>query len=425
MITGQLDQVMLTIQPDWSDELKTRDGKAWISLKLRGEKGRHGSLTSPDGKPQSAVIEEDHNDEGDSVAFHLEQATASYLVVKAFEGPLRFKVIRPYAVFQNIHAKGISCMDVSQGGLGVSAGDDSSSIMVWETSQGVSRRELSGHFGDVYSVQLFPSGVVVLSSGNDMRVKIWSAEDGSCPRTLTGHKGTVTDTAIVDKGMNVVTVSKDGTLRVWSCGSGQCLEPAVDLEDVANCCDIVHIEGLDEFNFPPFEALETEGDDERVESSTDEVGTMDKLVCVGGENGFVSLVNLHARKIVYRIKAAAAVNAVRFHGCSRLMVGCQDGSIAVHQLSRMNDGPLIIHDSNSSVQTLLPLPEGLVAGRGDGACVYYPFLATGEESMFRVVLSGADVDPVTSAVADNDFVYTAARDGTVRKYSIKQFQLMM
>ena len=60
----------------------------------------------------------------------------------------------------------------------------------------------------MYSVQLFPSGVVVLSSGNDMRVKIWSAEDGSCPRTLTGHKGTVTDTAIVDKGMNVVTVSK-------------------------------------------------------------------------------------------------------------------------------------------------------------------------------------------------------------------------
>ena len=30
MITGQLDQVMMTIQPDWSDELKTRDGKAWI-----------------------------------------------------------------------------------------------------------------------------------------------------------------------------------------------------------------------------------------------------------------------------------------------------------------------------------------------------------------------------------------------------------
>ena len=33
MITGQLDQVMLTIQPDWSDELKTRDGKAWIRYK--------------------------------------------------------------------------------------------------------------------------------------------------------------------------------------------------------------------------------------------------------------------------------------------------------------------------------------------------------------------------------------------------------
>ena len=82
----------------------------FVSLKVRGEKGRHASLTSPDGKPQSAVIEEDHNDEGDTVAFHLEQATSSYLVVKAFEGPLRFKVIRPYAVFQNIHAKGVKIL---------------------------------------------------------------------------------------------------------------------------------------------------------------------------------------------------------------------------------------------------------------------------------------------------------------------------
>ena len=40
-----------------------------------------------------------------------------------------------------------------------------------------------------------------------------------------------------------------------------------------------------------------------------------------------------------------------------------------------------------------------------------------------MVLSGADVDPVTSVVADNDYVYTAARDGAVRKYSVKQLQL--
>jgi len=194
-------QVMLTIQPDWSDELKRQDGKAWMCLKTRGEKGRHAKLVSPDGRPQSASL----NIEGEAT-FHLKQVTSSYLAVQS-DG-LTFKVIRPHATFHSIHPKGINCIDVSRGGLGVSVGDDSSNIMVWETSQGVVRRELSGHLGDVYSARLFPSGVVVLSSGNDMRLKIWSAEDGSNPRTMVGHKGTITDTAIVDKGMNVVSVSK-------------------------------------------------------------------------------------------------------------------------------------------------------------------------------------------------------------------------
>merc|ERR1711962_244990 len=110
-------EVMLTIQPDWSDELKRQDGKAWISLKTRGEKGRHATLVSPNGRPQSASL-----DIKDEEAFRLEQATSSHLVVKTRD--LTFKVIRPYATFQSIHPKGINSMDVSRGGLGVSVGDD-------------------------------------------------------------------------------------------------------------------------------------------------------------------------------------------------------------------------------------------------------------------------------------------------------------
>lgn len=57
-------------------------------------------------------------------------------------------------------------------------------------------------------MKLFPSGIVILSTGSDLRVKIWSAEDGSCPVTLIGHSGAVTDAAIVDRGKNIVTASK-------------------------------------------------------------------------------------------------------------------------------------------------------------------------------------------------------------------------
>ena len=95
---------------------------------------------------------------------------------------------------------------MSYGGLGISAGDDG--LFVWETNNGLIRRSLEGHKADIYTARLFPSGVVVLTSGADMQIKIWSAEDGSCPVTLTGHKAAITDTAIVDRGKSIVTVSK-------------------------------------------------------------------------------------------------------------------------------------------------------------------------------------------------------------------------
>ena len=42
----------------------------------------------------------------------------------------------------------------------------------------VVRRELLGHLGQVYTVRLFPSGLVVLTGGADMQVKIWSVQGG-------------------------------------------------------------------------------------------------------------------------------------------------------------------------------------------------------------------------------------------------------
>ena len=50
------------------------------------------------------------------------------------------------------------------------------------------QRELTGHFGDVYSCRFFPSGLVILTGGADTQLKIWSAENGQCAATLTGHK---------------------------------------------------------------------------------------------------------------------------------------------------------------------------------------------------------------------------------------------
>ena len=37
-------------------------------------------------------------------------------------------------------------------------------------------------------------------------------------------------------------INRDGTVRVWSCGKSKCLEPAISIEDVVNCCDIINVE---------------------------------------------------------------------------------------------------------------------------------------------------------------------------------------
>ena len=117
--------------------------------------------------------------------FEISNIRKRSLTVKYKGQPQIFKILAPCQIFNSIHIKSISCLDVSSGGLGVSAGDDG--IFIWETENGLVRRKLeNGHVGDVYSLKFFPSGVVILSCGADMRIKIWSAENGSCPVTLTG-----------------------------------------------------------------------------------------------------------------------------------------------------------------------------------------------------------------------------------------------
>ena len=78
-----------------------------------------------------------------------------------------------------------------------------------------------------------------------------------------------------------------------------------------------------------------------------------------------------------------------------------------------------IHDSESSVQSIRILRNGFLAGKYDGACIWYSFDGSniGHE---RIVLTGSDVDPINDITKDEEYVYTASRDGSIRKYSIHE-----
>ena len=110
----------------------------------------------------------------------------------------------------------------------------------------------------------------------------------------------------------------------------------------------------------------------------------------------------------------SAVNCLKFIDENVLAAGMQDGKLIILNVPELK----ILgekYDSDSSLECLLPLKGGILCGKYDGACVWYPFdRKFGNEIL---VLTGADVDPIRDMSQDQEYVYTAARDGCIRKYS--------
>jgi len=150
-----------------------------------------------------------------------------------------------------------------------------------------------------------------------------------------------------------------------------------------------------------------------------EIGTRGKILVVGTENGSVNLVDLKGRQIITSKKFSAAVNCVKFLEHENfLVVGLQDGQILVLDVPNLTEISKI-HDSDSSVESLLTLRNGFVVGKYDGACLWYGFDPVHNDiSKDVIVLTGADVDPITAMAKDQDYIFTSCRDGCIRKYSI-------
>ncbi|ELK00353.1 Proteasomal ATPase-associated factor 1 [Pteropus alecto] len=212
----------LRIQSDWAQALRKDEGEAWLSCHPPGKPTLYGSLTCQgiglDGIPEVTASE----------GFIVNEINKKSIHISCPKENSSSKFLAPYTTFSRIHAKSITCLDISSGGgLGVSSSADGT-MKIWQASNGELRRVLEGHVFDVNCCRFFPSGLVVLSGGMDAQLKIWSAEDASCVVTFKGHKGGILDTAIVDRGRNVVSGSRDGTVRLWDCGRSACLGVIAD-----------------------------------------------------------------------------------------------------------------------------------------------------------------------------------------------------
>lgn len=372
---------ILVIQSDWYDSLRDNDSSAWILHKPLGEKAEYGKI-------------------GGSLSdgpFVVRSRTERTVSVTHQPSGLSTVFIAPVATLTNIHSKSVLCLGVADGGLGVSVCTENK-LRVWETKTGEVRRTLEGHLFDVYTCRLFPSGIVVLSGGGDMQLRIWDAATGACPVVLKGHTGAVLDTAIVDRGKNIISVSKDGTAKLWNCGQAKCIATLLSAESVINCCALSDVSGL--INLP----APAEVPDEL------EHGTAGKLLLVGCEEGTVYLVAVESRSLMGSFTVGATVLSVCWASPTLGVVGLNDGQLVIIDAESLATRPLA-HHSASPVESLTSFNGGILAGRRDGICQFCSL-----DGSCSYQLTGSDCDPIYKIATDSNYIYTACRDGVIRKY---------
>lgn len=153
-----------------------------------------------------------------------------------------------------------------------------------------------------------------------------------------------------------------------------------------------------------------------------EVGTENKILLLGCEDGTVHCLAVRSRQNLFSVPHCSAVNCVAILSVDYFVVGCQDGQILLYSFQHPSEPLHCWFESNSAGLCLLPFKEdGFFIGKADGTCIYHhlPTRNSNEKLRnIRVQLTGPDCDPVYDLSFDGTYVYTASRDATVRKYDV-------
>ncbi|VDL72948.1 unnamed protein product [Nippostrongylus brasiliensis] len=275
-------------------------------------------------------------------------------------------------------------------------------------------RDLEGHVMDVYKCRFFPSGLVILSGGIDMSVRVWSVETGTCPRTFKGHTSgwylgeksfdnsreacfaAVSDLAIIGVGREVLSCSHDGTIVKWLCQDGSVQE---QWRPEAGPCNAIAISS----DFTMF-AVACEERKCVVYSvsgpmlstiATDNVPTAVCIDCdyyhivyIGDEQGMVSVYDAKTKSFICRLKTDRA---------------------GVIKIMAREEGLFVAFSS------VIPLTVVVV---GDGSMCCYARDFSPNEVCPLYEFTGSDCDPIYDFCFNKKHLFTACRDGVVRRYRI-------
>ena len=153
-----------------------------------------------------------------------------------------------------------------------------------------------------------------------------------------------------------------------------------------------------------------------------EVGTGNKTLLVGCEDGSVHCIAVQSRHKLFSSSHDSAVNCIAVLSAEQFVVGCQDGQILLYEYQQPSQPLVKWYESNSAVLCILPVKEiGFFVGKADGTCVYHKVPTKSKDDKcrsVRVELTGPDCDPVYDISYDGSYIYTACRDAAVRKYDV-------
>jgi proteasomal ATPase-associated factor 1 len=322
-------------------------------------------------------------------------------------------------------------MDVTPGGeLGLSGGNEGT-VRIWHTRDGIMRRDLKGHIGDINVAKWFPSGKVALTGGQDLQLKIWDAMTGLCAATLKGHSRAVSDAVMIDRGRNLISCSQDGTALLWDVPTQKSIGSYGSAEHPANSCWL-------HAGQRPAGCQSTEQGEESDHGN----------ILVANEGGMHGW-DVRTKQKLFQWAVAEALNCCLMDGADNVWAGGQEGGLFRWDLRTQT----LVETVKRSVTPILSLAiprdawvpaqpsqqevplsgqqpannpvnerarqraaqeKTLWVGTSDGVCFEWSI----EGKRVCCDFSGSDCDPINSMVVLNDYGFVACGDGAIRKYKI-------
>lgn len=115
-----------------------------------------------------------------------------------------------------------------------------------------------------------------------------------------------------------------------------------------------------------------------------------------------------------KVRCNSSVNCVTFNDTHNFAFGTQSGQLYQYNLHRPDEPITCESNSTSPILSIRSVNKpmvGLVIGRQDGTVSYIT-----KEMNQMIHLTGSDCDPIYDIAYDGKFIFTACRDGKVRKY---------